>query len=86
MSIYSTYRENFKKSLERLLEKLVENVMLSFELSISSDLRKGSRSASRHFPKSVILASCDFVGRPFVACHVCSIVIFIFSHYSVFNC
>ena len=36
----------------------------------------GSRFESRHFPQSVILASCSFLGRPFVACYACSIVIF----------
>ena len=39
----------------------------------------GSRFASRRFPKSVILFSCNFVGRPFVACYACSIVILHFS-------
>ena len=33
----------------------------------------GSRFASRPFPKSVILASCNFVGRgAFVAFYACS--------------
>ena len=36
----------------------------------------GSRFVSRRFPKSVILASSNFVGRPFVACYACSIVYF----------
>ena len=28
------------------------------------------------FPKSVILASCNFVGRPFVACYACVLLLF----------
>ena len=50
--------------------------MLNFELSIFKKVRGGgSRFASRHFPKSVNLASCNFVGRPFAACYASSIVI-----------
>ena len=71
-SLFSTWGKNFKKSL---LEEVSRNIVLKFELSISAGLRGGSRFASRHFPKSVILASCNFVGRPFVACYACSIVI-----------
>ena len=40
----------------------------------------GGRFASRHFPKSVFLASCSFLARPFVACYACSIIIFLFSY------
>ena len=40
-SIFSTYRQNFKKSLVSFLEKVVRNILLSFELSISSGLRWG---------------------------------------------
>ena len=37
--------------------------MLNFELSIFKKVREGASSfASRHFPKSAILASCIFVG------------------------
>ena len=39
-------------------------------------VREVSRFASRHFPKSVIIACCIFVGRPMIACYACSIVIF----------
>ena len=75
-SIFSTYRQNFEKSLVSFLGEVVRNIVLNFELSISAGLRGGgSRFASRHFPKSVILASCNFVGRPFVAYYACSIVI-----------
>ena len=70
---FSTWGKNFKKSLERLLEEVVRNIMLNFQLSIFKKVRGGSRFASRHFPKSVNLASCKFVGRPFVACYACSI-------------
>ena len=55
------------------------NIVVNFELSIFKKVRGGSRFASRHFPKSVILASCNFVGRAFVACCACSIVILHFS-------
>ena len=51
------------------------NIVLNFQLSIFKKVRGGSRFASRHFPKSMILASCNFAGRPFVACCACSIVI-----------
>ena len=79
-SIFSTYRRNFKKSLVSFLGDVVRNIVLKFGLSISAGLRGGfSRFASRHFLKSVILASCNFVGRPFLACCACSIVIFHFS-------
>ena len=50
--------------------------MLGFQLYIFKKVRGGSRFASRHFPKPVILASFNFVGRPFVACCACSVVIF----------
>ena len=56
-SIFSTYRQNFKKSLEYLLGEVVGNIVLNFQLSIFKKVRGGSRFASRHFPKSVILAS-----------------------------
>ena len=68
-SIFSTYRQNFKKSLVSFLGIVVRNIVLNFEFSISAGLRRGSRFASRHFPKPVISASCNFVGRPFVACY-----------------
>ena len=35
-----------------------------------------SRFAHHHFQKSVILASCNLAGRPFVACHAEFFVIF----------
>ena len=75
-SIFSTYRQNFKKSLVSFLGEVVRNIVLNFEPSISSGLRGGCRFASRHFPRPVILASCNFVGRPFIACYACSVVIF----------
>ena len=60
--------------------EVVRNIVLNFGLSIFKKVRGGaSRFASRHFPKSVILASCNFVRRPFLACYSCSIVIFHFS-------
>ena len=37
-----------------------------------------SRFAIRQFPNSAILASCSFVGRPFVICYDFSIVKFLF--------
>ena len=73
--IFSTYRQNFEKSPVSFLGDVVRNIVLNFELSIFKK-GGGSRFASRHFPKSVILASCNFVGRPFLACYACSIVIF----------
>ena len=76
-SIFSTYRQNSKKSLVSFLGEVVRNIVLTFQLSIFKNLRGGaSHFASRHFPKSVILASCNFVERPFVVCCACSIVIF----------
>ena len=84
--LFSTCGKYFKKSLENLLQEVVRNIVLSFEPSICSGLRGGSRFASRHFPKSVILASCNFVGRPFVACYACSFDIFHSLQYHAFNC
>ena len=56
--------------------KVVRNIVLFFQFSIFKKVRGGSPFATRHFPKSVILASCTSVGRPFVACCACSIAIF----------
>ena len=79
-SIFSTYRQNFEKSLVSFLGEVVRNIVLNFQFSIFKRVQGGaSRFSSRHFPKSVILASCNFAGRPFVACYACSIVIFRFS-------
>ena len=72
-SIFSTYRQNFEKSSVCFLGGIVRNIVLNFQLSIFKKVRGGSRFASRHFPKSVILASRNIVGRPFVACYACSI-------------
>ena len=76
-SILSTYKQNFEKSLVNFLGEVVKNLVLNFELSIFAGLWGGSPFASRHFPKSVILASCNFMGRAFVACYACSIVFFV---------
>ena len=80
-SIFSTYKQNFKKSLVGFLGKIVRNIEKFFELPIFKRLRRGgaSRFASRLFPKSVTLASCKFVERPIIACYAYSIVIFHFS-------
>ena len=78
-SIFSTYRQNFKKSSVSCMREVVRNIVLKFELSIFKKVRGGSRFASRLFPKPVILDSCNFMGRPFVACYACSIVILHFS-------
>ena len=75
-SIFSTYRQCFKKSLVSFLEEVVRNTALRFQLSIFEKVRGGSRFASRHLPKTVILVSCNFVGWPFVASYACSIVVF----------
>ena len=40
-SIFSTYRQNFKKSLVCFLGDVVRNFVLNFELSISAGLRGG---------------------------------------------
>ena len=77
-SIFSTYRQNFKKSLVSFLGEVVRNFVWNFEFSISSGLRGGSRFAGRHFPKTVILASYNFAGRPFIACYACFFVFFPF--------
>ena len=57
------------------MEKVDKNLVLNFEFSVFKKVRGASPFASRHFPKSVILASCNFVGWPFVASYACSIVI-----------
>ena len=75
-SISSKYRQNFEKSLAIFLGEVVRHTVLNFQLSIFKKVRGGaSRFACRHSPKSVNLISCYFVGRPFVACYACSIVI-----------
>ena len=76
-SIFSTYRQNFEKSSVNFLKEVARNIVSNFGLSIFKIVRGVSRFSSRLFPKSVISASCHFVGRPFVACYVCSIVIFL---------
>ena len=57
---------------------VVKNIVLNFEFFISSGLRWGgaSRFASRYIPKSVSLASCNFVGWPFEASYASSAVTF----------
>ena len=60
---------------------VVRKILLSFGFSIlKKDLGGGSTSrfASRHFPKSLVLANCAFVGRPFVACYASSIIFSLF--------
>ena len=84
-SIFSMYRQTFKKFLVVYLEKVDRIIGVNFELSVSSGLRGGSRFAFRQFPKTVTLASCNFVGRPIVACYACSIICFHFSQYWVFD-
>ena len=41
-SIFSTYRQSFKKSSKIYLGKVAENIVLNFELSIFSGLRGGA--------------------------------------------
>ena len=76
-SIFSTYRQNFKNPWSVLLGKVVRNILVHFERSIFKKVQEwvGSRFGSRQFPKIVISASCKLVGRPFVACYSCSIVV-----------
>ena len=82
--IFATYGKSFKKALEHLLREVVWIIMLKIGLSIFSGLRGASCFASRHFPKSVILASCNFLGRRFLTSYARSIAIFHFSqNYSV---
>ena len=56
-SIFSTDRQNFKKSSVIFLGEIVTNIVLNFGLSISAGLRGAgaSRFASRLFPKSTML-------------------------------
>ena len=77
-SIFSTYKQNFRKYLVSFLEEVVRNIVFNFQFSIFKKVRRGgaSRFARRPFLYSVILASCNLVGRPFVACHACSSVTF----------
>ena len=85
-SIFSTYRQNFKKSSVGFLGDVVRNIVFNFEVSIFKKVRGGNRFASRHFSKSVILATCNFVGRPFVAGYACSIVSLHFFKKQAFDC
>ena len=66
----------FPTILVSFLGKVVRNSVVNFENSFSSGLMGGSRFASQHFPNCVISASCNFMGRPFVACYACFIVFF----------
>ena len=56
------------------LEKVAGNIVLSFEVSIYKTVR-GAQAVLQVdiFAQPVILAGFSFVGRPFVACYVCSI-------------
>ena len=72
---------NFKKSLLSFLRKVVRNIVLKFGLSISSGLRREggggvSRFASRHFPKSVILARFFFCGAA-----ICSLLCLFYCYF-----
>ena len=79
----STFKVDFlnvQSKLQKILGQfpgqVVRNILWNFGISISAGLRGVSRFASRHFPKSLILASWKSVRLPFVACYTCSIVIF----------
>ena len=75
--VFLNVHAEFEKSSNIFLGEVVWNIVLEYGLSIFKKVRGGaSRFASRHFPKSVILANCNFVGRPFIACYACSNVIF----------
>ena len=75
--ISSTYRQNFKNPWSVSLERLLGTLCHDLSFLSSKECGGASRFASRHFPKSVILANCYFVRRPFLACYACSIVIFL---------
>ena len=60
--------------------EVVGIILFKFEFSISFGLRGGTRFASRPFPKAVILASCNFVVWPFVACYIYAFVYFLSSY------
>ena len=66
----STFKADFLnvqakiEKLESLLQEVVRNIMLNFEPSISSDLRGVAVLQNGIFQKTVILANCNFVGRP----------------------
>ena len=84
-SIFSTCRQGFEKFLVIFLGKVVENIVSSFELFIFFGLWGGSCFASWNFPKSVILADCNFVGRPFVSYYASSVVYFFPSDNKLLN-
>ena len=52
-SVFSTYRQSFKKSSVPVLGEVVKNIVLNFEVSIIKKVRGASCFACRHFPKSV---------------------------------
>ena len=63
-SISSTYWQKFEKSKENVPGQVISNIV--FEFFYFKKVRGSSRFASRNFPKSVILASFNFVGLHFL--------------------
>ena len=57
-----------KKSLERFAGKVVSVIGCKFEHRISENVHGASRSASRCFQKSSILANCYLAGRRSIVC------------------
>ena len=70
---------NFQKIFGTLLRESCSEHYVKFWAFYLFWPAGGNRFASWHFPESAILASCNFVGRPFVACYACPIVFFHFS-------
>ena len=66
--------------------EVARNSVLKFELSVFQTVRIASRFASRRFPKTVIAAICNFVGRPVVACYTCSNICLHSFQCQVFDC
>ena len=81
----STFKVNFLNSQVKFRKipgiftgDVLRIIVITNEFSVFKKVRGASRFASRHIPKSITSASCNIVGRPFVACFTCS---FVFSHF-----
>ena len=66
--------------------KVVRNILFIFQLTIFKKVRGASHSGNRLFPNSGLLESCNFMGRPYVACNASSIAYFHSYLFGGFEC
>ena len=81
----STFKVDFLKVQEKIREIVGQFPGRGFKEHCvkfwASYLQKVAGATGSRFAKSVILASCNVMGRPFVACYARSIVYFHSSHW-----